>query len=219
MCGRYQLSVTEKDITIRFHVEVYEKLYRPSYNCAPSQKLPVISSDQPDRLAFYKWGLIPFWAKDPKIAYKLINAKSETIEEKPSFKHSFKRRRCLVICNGFYEWKKGNNQKIPYRIFLRENKLFAMAGIWDEWKDAEQKPLRSFSILTTSPNELMKDIHQRMPVILDKTNEHTWLHENNPDLLKNLLKPFPADNMEAYQISSLVNSPRNDTPEIIEALN
>ncbi len=216
MCGRYQLSVKEKDITVRFHVDVYEKLYRPSYNCAPSQALPVISNDNPGVMSLYKWGLIPFWAKDPKIGYKLINAKAETINEKPSFRNSFRRKRCMVLCNGFYEWRKNGKEKTPYRIYLKQEKLFAMAGIWDEWKDAEERPVRSFSIITTSPNELMKDIHSRMPVILKEEEEAIWLKENDPGRLSSLLQPYPADEMEAYKISSFVNSPRNDSPEVIE---
>lgn len=216
MCGRYQLSVREKDISIRFHVEVYERLYRPSYNCAPSQNLAVISNEEPGKLSFYRWGLIPFWAKDPKTGYRMINAKAETINEKASFKNPFRRRRCLVLSNGFYEWKKHEKEKIPYRIFLRNVELFSMAGIWDKWKDAEGREVRSFSIITTSPNDLMKKVHDRMPVILTREDEIKWLEESDTGKLQDLLKPYNGSDLDMYQISTLVNSPRNNVPEIVE---
>ena len=216
MCGRYQMSVQEKDISVRFNVEVYEKLYRPSYNCAPSQNLPVISNQQPDKLSFFRWGLIPFWAKDMKIGYRMINAKAETIDQKPSYKNPFKRKRCLVISNGFYEWKKNGKEKTPYRIFLKDEKLFSFAGIWDTWKDAADREVNSFSIITTSPNKLMERIHNRMPVILDETSEKTWLGENDPAVLKELLKAYPADKMLAYPVSRAVNSPVNNSEALIE---
>jgi putative SOS response-associated peptidase YedK len=177
----------------------------------------VITNTKPDQVSFFKWGLIPFWAKDEKIGNKLINAKSETILEKPSFKNSFKRKRCLVLSDGFFEWKKINaKEKIPYRIFLEEEPLFAMAGIWDTWKNPEGNQVYSFSILTTSANKLMENIHNRMPVILDREGEKQWLADRNPDELLKLFEPFPADKMTAYPISKLVNSPVNDKPEILE---
>lgn len=218
MCGRYQLSIREKDISIRFHVEVYEKLYRPSYNCAPSQNLAVISNSDPEILSFYRWGLIPFWAKDPKTGFRMINAKAETITEKASFKTPFKKRRCLVLSNGFFEWKKKGKEKNPYRIFLKHEKAFALAGIWDSWKDPEGKEIKSFSIITTSPNTLMKNIHDRMPVILKQKDEKKWLEEENPDELLKLLKPYDENEMEVYPVSKLVNSPLNNSQEIIEKI-
>ncbi len=216
MCGRYQMSVKENDITVRFNVEVYEKLYRPSYNCTPSQKLPVITNTDQNKLSHFRWGLIPFWAKDIKIGNKMINAKAETIDQKASFKNSFKRKRCLVPSNGFYEWRKEGNEKIPCRIFLKEVELFSFAGIWDTWKDAEDREINSFSIITTSPNELMEKIHRRMPVILDESTEKRWLNEENPAVLKELLKPYPAKEMLAYPVSKAVNSPVNNSEELVE---
>ncbi|MCK4287790.1 MAG: SOS response-associated peptidase, partial [Bacteroidales bacterium] len=149
------------------------------------------------KLSFFRWGLIPFWAKDLSIGNRLINARAETVTQKPSFKNSFQQKRCLVLSDGFYEWKKGKD-KIPYRVFLKNNALFSMAGIWDTWKDAEGKPIHSFAIITTSPNELMKNIHQRMPVILNINDEKNWLENNNTDELSKLLKPYPSDEMTAY---------------------
>lgn len=214
MCGRFQLSVKGKQISERFNVEVFDELYKPNYNCAPSQKLPVITNSQPHSLSYFRWGLIPFWAKDPKFGYRNINARSETISSKPSFKNAFKKRRCLIPANGFYEWRKDEN-KTPFRIFLHDEKLFAIAGIWEAWKDAENKIINSFSIITTEPNSLCRDIHNRMPVILKPEDELSWLSENNEESLKKLLVPFDPGKMNAYPISKEVNSPKNNRSELI----
>ena len=215
MCGRFQLSIKGKHISERYNIEVYDELYRPSFNCAPSQKLPIITNIDSDKLSFFKWGLIPFWAKDPSIGIKLINAKSETIHEKASFKNAFKRQRCVVPCNGFYEWKK-NKDKTPYRIFLKNEAIFSLAGIWERWKDSEGRVSNTFSILTTSPNKLMEGIHNRMPVILSKKHEEDWLKEKDASKLISLFQPYPEKEMEAYPISKLVNSPINNSEDIIK---
>ncbi len=216
MCGRFSFSPLAKIIEDRFDVKVDPSQYKPRYNCAPSQILAVISNIKPDELSSYKWGLIPFWAKDKSIGNKMINAKAETITEKASFKNSFKRKRCLVLSDGFYEWEKINpKEKTPYRIKMEDDSLFAMAGLWDSWKNEEGNYINSFTIITTTPNELMENIHQRMPVILERKDEQNWLHDNNPDILKTLLKPLAAESMTAYPISKLVNSPANDSPEIL----
>lgn len=215
MCGRFQLSVKGRHISERFNVEVFDEFYKPNYNCAPSQKLPVITNQEPGKLNYFKWGLVPFWAKDPAIGNKLINTRAETILEKPSFKNAFKQRRCLIPANGFYEWKKDKN-KTPYRIFLKSEELFAMAGIWETWKDAEEKTIFSFSIITTTPNSLVSSIHNRMPVILARKNEKDWLNEKDDKSLQKLLGPFNPDKMEAYTLSKAVNSPINNSPEIAE---
>ena len=216
MCGRFSFSPLSKIIEDRFDVKV-DSSYKPRYNSAPSQNLAVISNDHPGILSYFRWGLIPFWAKDSKIGNRMINAKAETITEKPSFRNAFKRKRCLVPSDGFFEWKKLNaNVKIPYRIFMKDESLFSMAGIWDTWKNEKGELINSFSILTIGPNELMANIHLRMPVILDKQSENLWLGENAPENLLPLLKPFPAEKMTAYPISTLVNSPSNDVPLILE---
>lgn len=214
MCGRFQLSVKGKMISERFNVEVFDEFYKPNYNCAPSQKLPVITNTAQDKISYLKWGLVPFWAKDPKIGYKMINTRAETIDEKPSFKQAFKKRRCLIPANGFYEWKK-NKHKIPYRIFLKTEELFAMAGIWETWHDVEGRPLHTFSIITTRPNQLIENIHNRMPVILKPENETAWLNNDDEQFLLGLLEPHQADRMEAYPVSDKVNSPRNNSEDII----
>jgi len=219
MCGRFSFSPLAKIIEDRFDVKVDPGQYTPRYNSAPSQDLAVISNTNPNELSYYKWGLIPFWAKDKSIGYKMINAKAETIMEKPSFKNPLKRKRCLVLSDGFYEWKKINDkEKIPFRIKMEDDSLFAMAGIWDTWKDKEGNPINSFAIITTSPNELMENIHARMPVIISKKDEEAWLNETDTDFLQSLLKPYPAQEMTAYSISKLVNYHKNDSPEILKPL-
>ncbi len=214
MCGRFQISVKGKHISERFNVELFDDMYGPNFNAAPSQKLPVIINQEPQKLNYFKWGLIPFWAKDPSIGFKLINTRAESISEKPSFKNAFAKRRCLIPANGFYEWKKPD--KIPYRIFLKHEELFAFAGIWESWKDAEERTTHTFSIITTSPNTMMKSIHDRMPVILPKEREKDWLEEGNPTVLKEMLVPYDSQLMEAYPISKAVNKPINNGPEIIK---
>jgi len=215
MCGRYSFIQEDEMIRERFGVTVRSAIYKARYNCAPTQKLAVISNENPGELSLYRWGLIPFWAKDLSIGNKLINAKSETILEKPSFKDSFKNKRCLVLSDGFYEWKKGTVKK-PFRITRKDGAAFAMAGIWDKWTNPEGEEIRSFAILTTRPNSLMEKIHDRMPVILDRETEKRWIENSSPEVLIEFLKPCDATSLIAYPVSSLVNSPRNDSKEILE---
>jgi putative SOS response-associated peptidase YedK len=218
MCGRYSFAPDLKIVNEHYDITLKDGDIRNNYNCAPSQSLPVITGDKPDELSVFQWGLIPFWAKDRKIAYKLINARGETLSEKASFRNAFKKRRCLIPADAFYEWKKieGSKEKIPYRIFLSGQAVFSMAGIWEQWKSPEGALIHSFSIITISPNELMAEIHNRMPVILDKKNEKVWLETDDQQKLMPLIKPYPADKMDAYRISALVNSPRNNSMEIIK---
>jgi putative SOS response-associated peptidase YedK len=215
MCGRYSFILEDEMIKERFGVTVRSAIYKARYNCAPTQKLAVISNETPGELSLYRWGLIPFWAKDISIGNKLINAKSETILEKPSFMTSFQKRRCLVLSDGFYEWKKGT-EKTPFRIMRKDGSAFAMAGIWDKWNSPEGEEIHSFAILTTTPNSLMKEIHDRMPVILDRQVEKRWIESASEEELIQLMKPYEGSTLIAYPISSKVNSPRNDSPEIIE---
>jgi len=217
MCGRFQLSVKGKEISERFNVEVFDDMYSPSFNCAPSQKLPVITNSNPGELSFFQWGLIPPWAKDPKIGFKLINTRSETIQQKPSFKKAFEQRRCLIPANGFFEWHKSD--KNPFRIFMKDEPIFAMAGIWETWFDAEQRALHTFSIITTEANSTMKHIHSRMPVILSNQHEEAWLKDNNLQHLTKLLKPVDDSMLDMYPVSKKINSPVNNSPELVYPIN
>jgi putative SOS response-associated peptidase YedK len=218
MCGRFSFAPNEKIIEERFSVKAGLDLFAPRYNCAPAQKLAVISNNAPDALSFFQWGLVPFWAKDASVGSKMINTKAETIAEKPSFKKSFISKRCLVPADGFYEWKKEDKDKTPYYIYLKNRTPFTFAGIWDEWKDAEGKSLRTFSIITTWANDLMKPIHERMPVILKQEEEKEWLSVNNPQVLLQLLRQYPSAEMELHKVSTWVNSPRNDNPDLINPI-
>ena len=203
MCGRYSFAPDLKVVNQHYDIKVNDGTLIPNYNCAPTQILPVLTNETPGQLSFFRWGLIPFWAKDPSIAIKLINARAETILEKPSFKHSYKSRRCLVPADSFYEWKASDTggRKTPYRIFLKDQPLFSMAGLWDQWKSPAGETIRSFSIITTSPNEMMAGIHNRMPLILPAKFERFWLEATNEKDLLELLQPFASDKMDYVEVS------------------
>jgi putative SOS response-associated peptidase YedK len=224
MCGRFTLTATFEEIIDRFDIAAFldEENYAPSYNIAPSQAvLAVINDGKSNRMGFLKWGLVPPWAKDSAIGHKMINARAETLAEKPSFRTAFKKKRCLVIADSFYEWKRHEDKsKTPMRIKLKSDDLFAMAGIWEAWKSPEGKTLYTCSVITTGPNELMKDIHDRMPVILKPEDEKTWLDQSISDTndLNKILIPYDENLMETYEVSSLVNSPRNNTVELIQKI-
>jgi putative SOS response-associated peptidase YedK len=224
MCGRFTLTATFEEIIDRFDIQAFieQENYEPSFNIAPSQAvLAVINDGKSNRMGFLKWGLVPPWAKDAAIGNKMINARAETLSEKPSFRTAFKKKRCLVIADSFYEWKRHEDKsKTPMRIKLKSDALFAMAGIWEAWKSPEGKTLYTCSVITTGPNELMKDIHDRMPVILKPNDEKKWLDpsiSNTSDLNK-LLVPFDENLMETYEVSSLVNSPKNNSVELIQKI-
>ncbi len=214
MCGRYSFAVEDALIQERFGLRVRTAIYKARYNCAPGQDLAVISNENAGELNFYRWGLIPYWAKEPGIGSRMINARAETILERPSFKNIFRNRRCLVVADSFFEWKKDKNQT-PFRILMQDESLFSMAGIWDQWISRDGEIIRSFSIITTKANELMAGIHERMPVILQPQDEKKWLDQSSKEELLGLLKPFPAFKMKAYPVSKLVNSTMNDCKEII----
>ncbi|KON83523.1 hypothetical protein AF332_27635 [Sporosarcina globispora] len=220
MCGRFSLTEDISILQQYFNFKIAEDIF-PRYNIAPSQKiLTIISDGQNRRAGTMKWGLVPFWGKDEKIGYKMINARAEGIDEKPSFKHAFKRRRCLIVSDGFYEWKKDEKGKQPYRFIMKDNRPFAFAGLWETWKKGEQ-PLHSCTIITTTPNEVTEKVHDRMPVILHRDSYDLWLNPKNDctEHLKSLLVPYPAEAMDLYPVSTLVNSPKNDLAEVISPLN
>lgn len=217
MCGRFSFADFE-GIEERFQIET--PTLKPNYNVAPSQEVAMILNNGSNHLALFKWGLIPYWAKDPSIGHKLINARAETVDEKPSFKTCLQRRRCLIVADGFYEWKKEGSTKRPHRITLKDQGLFGFAGLWDTWKSPTGELVNSCTIITTTPNELMEPLHNRMPVILPRDVEQVWLDQSITDshLLKSLLTPYPADQMMAYEVSPFVNSVKNNGPECLVAV-
>ncbi len=219
MCGRFTLTVDPEQLRENFPGVTAPVGFQPRFNIAPSQPVAVIANDGKNQLDFYVWGLIPSWAKDPQIGNRLINARSETLAEKPAFKAAFRRRRCLILADGFYEWKQipGRKSKLPMYIRMASRKPFAFAGLWENWHSPDGSNILSCTIITTEPNALMKDIHNRMPVILPTAAYSLWLTSGEADshMLSTLLQPYPADEMEAYPVSTVVNSPDNETPECI----
>jgi putative SOS response-associated peptidase YedK len=218
MCGRIALIQPQEDkMKKRFHLTKTPQGLKPRFNIAPSQDIAVILNESPQELSLVRWGLIPHWAKAEKTKYSMINAKAETVTEKPAYRGPIKNKRCLVIADTFYEWKKINGTKQPYRIMMKDGGLFALAGIWDTWKN-DGKELKTCSIITTDANQLMKSLHDRMPVILPPEMEEKWLSDLGMDEVKAMLVPYNTTPMEAYEISTLVNSPTNDTPELIRPI-
>ena len=224
MCGRFTLTASVDQLIDRFDIEFFlqEEEYNPSYNVAPSQSvLAVINDGARNKMGFLRWGLIPPWAKDMSIGYKMINARAETLIDKPSFQNAYKKKRCLIVADSFYEWKRIDSKtKIPMRIKLKSNELFSMAGLWENWKSPDGKSIYSCSVITTSPNELVQDIHDRMPVILKPEDEKYWLDPSITDTTKlnPLLKPLDHALMEAYEVSPLVNSPKNNSIKLIQKI-
>ncbi|MGE7591704.1 SOS response-associated peptidase [Peribacillus frigoritolerans] len=222
MCGRFTLFTDIEEIKERFDIQgSFDEEYQFSYNIAPSQSvLSVINDGVGNRLGYLRWGLIPFWAKDEKAGYKMINARAETIAEKASFRNAYKKKRCLIIADSFYEWKKTPERKIPMRIKLKNHAPFGMAGLWESWKSPEGISIYSCSVITTVPNELMTSIHDRMPVILKPEDEKDWLNPsiNDPAYLQQYLKSFDSEQMEAFEVSTDVNSTKNNTPNLIQQI-
>ena len=220
MCGRFALTADKKKLEESFAgVETPAEMPQ-RYNIAPSQPIAVIANNNPHTLEFFQWGLIPSWAKDPKIGNRMINARAETLAEKPSFKTAYKRRRCLIPANGFYEWRKtpGSKTKTPLYIYLKSGDPFAFAGLWESWHGKDGSNILSCTIITTEPNHFVAEIHNRMPVILPPEHYQQWLDpdEQDPAHLNPLLAPFPAELMAAHVVSRTVNNPRNETAECIE---
>lgn len=222
MCGRASLTKNEKELEERFNSGFYsEDIERynpvPNYNMAPGQYHPVLTNEDPEMFNILRWGLVPFWAKDEKIAYKMINARAETLQEKPAFKGAFRNRRCLIPLDGFYEWeKKQKGISLPYRFVLEHKEIFAVAGIWETWKTYDGKELRTFSIITVKANNTVGKLHGRMPAILFPSDEKLWLdNDMKSDDLHSLLKTFPEDLMYGYPVSTKVNSIKNNTSELV----
>ncbi len=220
MCGRYTLKSDVDTLAERFIFQAADLSYDARYNIAPTQKVLAVTNDGENRAGFLRWGLIPSWAKDAAIGNRMINARAETVAEKPSFRRALQKRRCLILADGFYEWKKEGKNKKPIFITLKSREPFGLAGLWETWKAPSGDIVLSCTIITTTPNSLMESIHNRMPVILPQEAESLWLDQTieGPEELTQLLVPYPAKTMEAYGVSPLVNSPRNDTPDCITPL-
>ncbi|GAB4418772.1 MAG: SOS response-associated peptidase [Bacteroidia bacterium] len=215
MCGRYAFTqVPQAAVAVSPDAALL-----PRYNVAPTNLCPVFPQDDPTRVHLFRWGLIPHWAKDEKIGYQLINARAETVFDKPAFREGVRRSRCLVWADGFYEWKKEGKSKQPYRIGLRSGEPFTFAGLSARWRHPAGHWVDSFTIITTTPNDLMAGIHDRMPVILRDEAARLWLDPGaSAGVLAELLVPFPSDALEAYPVSSAVGNVRNDYPELAQRL-
>jgi putative SOS response-associated peptidase YedK len=219
MCGRFTQSQSPEKVARQFGLETVPTL-PPRYNIAPTQDVPVVlETSQGRQFTQLYWGLIPSWSKDPKIGSRMINARSETVTEKPSFRTAFRKRRCLIVADGFYEWQRINGAKQAHFFYLPdaagERSPFAFAGLWEHWESAEGDVIRSCTILTTEANETLRPIHDRMPVILPPDAYGPWLQPNQTeDVLLSLLRPYAEDAMAEFLVGPEVNSPRNDRPEL-----
>jgi putative SOS response-associated peptidase YedK len=225
MCGRARLSTDVSEIKIAFAIppERPTPNFAPSWNVAPTDPLPVVHYDAKEgqrSLDIMRWGLIPYWAKDLKIGYSTFNARAEEIDTKPAFREAFRQRRCLVPLDNFYEWKKTETGKQPYAIGLAGGRLMAMAGLWETWRSKEGERVRSFAIVTTAPNELCAQLHDRMPVVLKPATWPAWLGEEPADVphLKALLAPYPDDDMVCWPVSQRVGNVKNNDPSLIQLL-
>ena len=220
MCGRYTLIADLGDLAQRFEFDGSDFSYDPGYNIAPTESVLTVRNVEGREAALMRWGLIPFWAKDPKIGARMINARAETVAEKPAFRNALKKRRCLVLADGYYEWQKTPVGKRPFRIILKSGEPFAMAGLWETWIDPQGSVVPSCTIITTAANDFLSPIHNRMPVILSRETERLWLDsdlEQAPALI-DILTHTPNDALDAYEVSTTVNNARNEGPEIITRL-
>ena len=224
MCGRFTITVTMdelKDYLSEYYEidEMKSKIVVPRYNVAPGQEIITIINDgNKNRVGLLKWGLVPPFAQDEKIGNSMINAKSETLHEKPSYKSSFEHKRCVILANGFYEWKRNDKIKTPMRILMKDQSIFPIAGLWSTYHRPDGTKLHTCTIITTQANEVVSSIHDRMPVILTEENRKAWLNPRITDyqLLSHTLKPFEPSKMYAYQVFSLVNNATNEIPECIQ---
>jgi putative SOS response-associated peptidase YedK len=221
MCGRYTVTMTYEELVVRYFIEeANSPFYQPRYNVAPMQVVPAIINDgSRNRLGPLRWGLVPNWAKDQSMAGRMINSKSETLLEKPSFRNLVYRKRCIIPADSFYEWKSfGGKTKQPMRFLMEDERIFSMAGLYDSWVNPDDgEKVSTFTIITTTPNDLVSDVHDRMPVILKQEDEAVWLDRQNTDagLLLSLLKPYPEQEMKRYPVSNIVGQVKNDTADCI----
>lgn len=220
MCGRFTLGLTPEELAEAFALDELPEGELPRYNIAPSQQVAALTTPRPRRVTWLRWGLVPSWARDPAIGARLINARAETLAEKPSFRDAFRRRRCLILADGFYEWKKEGSTKRPFHLRRRDGQPFAMAGLWEVWKGPDEgaEPLRTCAIVTTRPNDLVRRIHDRMPAILPPDRRASWLgsQEGDPAALAALLAPIPPEELEAFPVSPRMGSAAFDDPKCVE---
>ncbi len=222
MCGRYTLATPTEALAGLFHLQTALPSLRPRYNIAPTQPVAVVrrSTEGEREMVIIYWGLIPSWAKEPDIGNRLINARSETVSEKPSFRSAFKRRRCLVPTDGFYEWQRLNKRKQPHYVCMSDGEPFAFAGLWESWEGEDETVIESCTILTTEANAFVRPIHNRMPVIVEPGDYDLWL-EAEPDrtgALARLMRPYSGDRLTAFPISTWVNNPKNDDARCVEPI-
>ncbi|MEK4372356.1 SOS response-associated peptidase [Paenibacillus sp. FSL R5-0473] len=222
MCGRFTITDPLESILDRYYASIADGFeYKPNYNAAPMQYIPtIIGSKNGNRLGALRWGLVPTWAKDDKIGNKMINARAETLAEKPSFKRLISSKRCIIPTNGFYEWKKEESTKRPMRILMKDDSIFSLAGLYDTWTDPDGNRLSTCTIITTEPNSLMEVIHNRMPVILRPEDEAEWLGRDNDDVqsLLGFLKPYQASEMRAYEVPKEVGNVRNNSVDLLKEI-
>lgn len=219
MCGRFTLTLDPGELQELLDLGPFVHIVQPRYNIAPSQPVPIVKEPETRAVELYMWGLVPFWADDPNIGYRMINARSETVHEKPSFRAAFKYRRCLILADGFFEWhaEEKGAPKTPYLFKLKNDHPFTFGGLYEHWQSPEGGELHTCTILTCQTNELVAQYHNRMPVMLGEHARWTWLDpQAEPSKLKDLLVPYPADEMKCFPVSREVNSPKNDRPEILE---
>jgi putative SOS response-associated peptidase YedK len=220
MCGRFTLTTNLGAIAKRFGAARFLEEVGPRYNIAPTQTVIVVNDDATRHLTQMRWGLIPSWAKDPAIGNRMINARAETVATKPAFRNALRKRRCLIPADGFYEWQPVGRRKQPIYVALKGRDSFGFAGLWEAWTSPDGREIKTCAIITTEANKLLKPIHDRMPVILSKDAEKVWLDPTiqDPERLLPLLKPYPSEEMEIYQVSTRVNNPDRDGPECIRPL-
>ena len=218
MCGRYTLTLDPGELQALLELGPFVHVVQPRYNIAPSQPVPIVKDFQTRAVELYRWGLVPFWSKDPTIGNRMINARAETVSEKPAYRAAYKYRRCLILADGFFEWlnDKKAGVKVPYYFKMLDDSPFTFAGLYEHWEPPEGGELHTCTILTCEPNELVADVHNRMPVILNEQTRWQWIAPDTPNsALLDSLVPYPAQEMKSYPVSRSVNSPRNDTPEIL----
>jgi putative SOS response-associated peptidase YedK len=226
MCGRYTLHSSAEEVANHFDAKLSDEdheFFEPSYNIAPGSTRPVVllGNQQQRTIGGMRWGLIPSWAEDEQTGYKMINARAESIDEKKSFNGPFQSQRCIVPANGFYEWKSDKKEKQPFYIRVLTHDIIGFAGLYEKWESKEGELIYSFTIITTEANALVKPLHDRMPVVLQPNHYSTWLDpENNeqPEVLKNLLQPYPFEEMATFRVTEEVNTPKNDRPELIQPI-